>query len=130
MPDVVPEREYFERVLDERRRAHEAQHIAHDRMHEAENTSAIVAHSDMERRLEAMNELREEVLTDRAKYLLREVYDARHKELEVRNETGEKELRKDLDDLKRRFAILVGVSLVLVPLAGVLGAAVMRIFGF
>jgi hypothetical protein len=96
--------------------------------------------TEMDRRLEELNNLRNEVLIDRQRYLSRDVYDAGHQAITAkvdqiedtaneRREAQRIEMQRQIDDLKRRFAILAGAGLVLVPLAGVIGAAISRAFG-
>ena len=104
--DDVSLREYIERIL-----------AGHDEKHRAEQQELNRAQDELERRLAELNQLRDEVLTDRQRFITREVHEAKHKELQTQ-----------IDDLKRSRAVLVGVGLVMVPLSGLVGAAIMRAF--
>lgn len=121
--DVVPLRDYFE-----------AQFMALERANEAKT-------KELDRRLEELNQLRDEVVTDRQRFMPRDVYDEGHRSLMAKVEQLEHgdaerreqlriDLQRQIDDLKRRSAIMVGVGLVLVPLAGLIGAAIAKSFGF
>jgi len=96
--------------------------------------------NDLDRRLEDLNRLRQEVITDRERFLPRDVYDEGHRALILKIETLQNtasdqreamriDYQRQLDELKRRFAMLAGVALVMVPLAGVIGAAIAKGFG-
>jgi len=100
-------REYVERIFI----GHDEKHGAEQRVHENEQ-------NELDRRLGELNQLRDEVLTDRARFITREV-----------NEAYRKELQTQIDDLKRSRAVMAGVALVLIPIAGIVGAAIMRAFG-
>lgn len=62
-------REYLERLLEERDRHTDARFLAADRAVE-------LARSELARRLTELNQLREEVLSDRSRFVTQSVYDA------------------------------------------------------
>ena len=65
---------YTDRVLELFREAHQREHAA---IREA----LAVAQKDVDRRLEAMNHMREQINEERSHYLSREMYDREHKSL-------------------------------------------------
>ena len=100
----------------------------HEKMHHqlAENVRTSLASNDV--RLAGMNEFRQTIEDVVAKTLTRDEYDRRHDEL-IRTMAAEsKDKQRQIDDMKRRFAILTGVALVLVPLSGLIGAAITKAF--
>ncbi len=62
--------EFFDRVLEE-----------HDKAHMAEHKGVELAAKELERRLDGLNELRTEVVQDRAMYLTLSTYEAKHQAL-------------------------------------------------
>ncbi len=58
-------------------RSHEREHVLGDK-------ALALAAGDVNRRLEAMNELREQITSERGLYLTRETYDDKHNSLEQR----------------------------------------------
>lgn len=97
---TVSLREYIEAIIAERDKAVQA------------------AYRSMELRLDKLNELRSEVQQDRTEFLRIDVYDTKHEALS-----------KQLDDLASWRLKATGVFLVLVPLSGVIGAAIMKVLG-
>jgi len=73
--DDVPLREFIERILDEREKAHNATFQA--AMREADNKA-----KELERRLEGLNELRQEVTSDRSNFVTRTEWALRHDSME------------------------------------------------
>jgi hypothetical protein len=71
--DLDPYR-YTEKLLELFREAHQREHSA---LREA----LLQAQKDVDRRLEAMNHLREQINAERSTYLPREVYDREHRAL-------------------------------------------------
>jgi len=57
---------------------------SHFREHSIEREAVQLAHADMDRRLNEMNRLKEQMAASDAKYIPRPEYDANHKTLEVR----------------------------------------------
>jgi len=64
--DVDTLKEYVERILDEQTEARK------------------IAKAEVDRRLDAMNELRDQIDSERGRYVEREMYDQRHQDLERR----------------------------------------------
>jgi anti-sigma-K factor RskA len=115
-------REYIERILEERDKA------------------VQVAYRNLEQRLDKLNELRAEVQQDRGQFLRLDVYDEKHDQLrkaltdmedrlevEIKNGVAMNSARLDnLDSWRLKAG---GAFLILVPLAGLIGAAIMKAFG-
>jgi hypothetical protein len=120
--NTVSLREYIERIFDERDKA------------------VQVAWRTMEMRLDKLNELRAEVTADRGQFLRTDVYEERHEtlrkavsgiedrmRLEIKAATASSTAR--IDNLESWRLKATGVFLVLVPLAGIIGAAITKAFG-
>lgn len=118
---TVTLRHYIERVLEEREKA------------------VALAYQAMNQRIERLNELRDEVQKDRGQFLRMDVYDEKHEALEKSVHELERTLTATLGENSRRLhqridaleswrLKAVGVFLVLVPLSGLIGAAIMRAF--
>jgi len=73
-PDV-PLREYIERIFDERQKAL-------DVAFKAQEQALRLASNNLELRLEKLNELRNEVTSDRGNFLTRDRYESQHSALE------------------------------------------------
>ena len=101
-------RSYLERVLDERDNRYLERW-------ESQRREVSLAQREMERRLEALNELRNQVLEDRVRFVLRAVHDS---------EMDARDLR--LNALENFRAKAIGAGAVLALLAGAVGAAVAR----
>ena len=122
MPDNVPLREYVERIFSERQ-------AALDLAFAAQQEALRVANEAIESRLEKLNELRQEVTADRGQYLTRTEYEAKHDALEAQlmaRMNAVDDRVKSLEGWKFRAS---GTFLVLVPLAGLIGAAILKAFG-
>lgn len=120
--NTVPLKHYIERILEERQRALE------------------VLAAGMERRLDNLNELRQDVEKDRGQFLRLDVYDEKHEALEKAVLELERTLTKAIrdgisanshriDNLEAWRLKAVGAALILIPLAGLIGAAIMKAFG-
>ena len=120
--ETVPLKEYIERIIDERDKA------------------VQVAYRNMEQRIERLNELRAEVQEDRGQFLRLDSYAEQHEALEKTVTELERRFVRDLADrtsaLHARIDGLeswrlkaTGIFLVLVPLAGLIGAAIIKAFG-
>ena len=129
--ELVTLREYLEQIAEEREKAHLV-------VHEMDRRSVIEAQRTIEKRLELLNELRETVIADRSQFLRLDVFDQKHNSLEERVRLHERQAatQSEVQALLARIDILeswrlraTGIFLVLVPLAGVIGAAIMRAFG-
>ncbi len=120
--DSVPLREYVERIFDERDKALQA------------------AYTVLEQRLEALNELRQQVIQDRQEFVRTDVYEEKHEAIvkhmndvdqftrtQIREATAALDQR--IDDLESWRLKATGVFLVLVPLAGVIGAFIVHSLG-
>jgi allophanate hydrolase subunit 1 len=86
--DDVSLREHLEAILD-----------SHDRAHAAEHKAVELAALGLERRLEGLNELRSEVVTDRSLYVSVVYYEAKHQALVDR-------LERIAADLEERRTLL------------------------
>ena len=106
----VPIRTYIERIFDERDERYKERW-------EAQRREVSLAQREMERRLEALNELRNQVLEDRGRFLLRDVYDA-EMAAQASRFTGLENFR----------AKSVGVGLVLLAVAGIIGGVISKAF--
>ena len=103
-------RSYLERVLDERDNRYLERW-------ESQRREVSLAQREMERRLEALNELRNQVLEDRGRFVLRDVHDS---EMDARDAR--------LVALENFRAKATGAGIVLGLFAGAVGAAVARAF--
>ncbi len=126
----VPLREYVERIFDEREKALT---VALAGQQEA----LRVASKELESRLATLNELREDVTKDRVLLISRAEYEAKHSALQAQVEALAEALTSDLKGVRAgldgRLSGLeswrlraTGVFLVLLPIAGLIGAAVAR----
>ncbi len=88
--DDVSLRDYIERLFVEHQRAHTVEFASTE---EARRE----AQADVQRRLEGLNELRNEVLKDRNQFLRADVYDQRHEVLANRLEVLERQAIKDTE---------------------------------
>ena len=121
-PDWVSLREYIERLTDQRWTAHQA-------VHDHEQRALAQAREVVDGRLANLNELRADVITDRGRFVSREVYDADLKSEIAAREKDIESQQIQIDDLKRSRSVMIGVGLVLVPIAGVIGAVIVRVLG-
>ncbi len=64
MKDEISLRDYIEAILD-----------SHDRAHAAEHKAVELAAQEMERRVEGLNQLRQDVITDRGQFVRRDLLD-------------------------------------------------------
>ncbi len=79
---------------------------------EREKTSELTAHN-LELRLQNLNELREQVLSDRTRYLDSAVYNQMHKALDAR-----------VSKVENAQSRLIGVGATLIILSGAVGAVI------
>jgi hypothetical protein len=115
----VPLREYIERIFDEKQKALELAFAAQQKALE-------LATRSMELRLEKLNELRSEVTRDRSQFVRQDVFEGKQDSLEKSIHDLEKAIITRLDFLEGWRLRAVGIFLVLLPLAGVIGAAIMK----
>ncbi len=87
-PNDVPLRDYIERLFVEHQRAHTVEHAS---IEEARREAA----DDIKRRLGELNQLRSEVVQDRAQFLRSDVYDQKHDALQARVTKLEQQSIKD-----------------------------------
>ena len=80
-------------------REHEAAERAHRREHDADQRAINLAVQGIDRRLDELNQLRKEVVTDRSMFLSSETYAAEHNGLKI-------ELRTKVDALGQRIDAL------------------------
>lgn len=114
-------REHIEAVLAERWQAHDREHAdiseALTLAREASERALVEARVEINARLDKLNELRSEVLTDRSEYVRREVFDQ-----------GAAIRDQRLDVLENWRSKATGASVVLVLFAGTIGAAIAKVF--
>lgn len=89
----------------------ESRWLAHDREHAALAESIKVARMVVDARLERLNELRSEVIEDRGEFIRRDIFDAR------------------VGIIENWKSKATGVGLVIVVIAGTIGALVSRAIG-
>lgn len=73
-PDSVSLREFFERVMGQQEEHMEIRFTALDK-------ALALSRDEMNRRLESLNELRQQVVNDRSQFMRMDVYESKHKEL-------------------------------------------------
>jgi hypothetical protein len=83
---------------------------AHERIHEAELRTNLTTDAAISLRLEKLNELRQEVLEDRAQFVRHDVFNTA------------------IEPLREFRSRAVGAAAILTLVSGVIGAAVMRVF--
>lgn len=83
---------------------------------------------DLKNRLERLNELRDEVTSDRQQFMTKAVYEHMHKALEDRMNKGFETSQREFERLSAFQSRTIGALLVLVPLSGILGGVVTHIF--
>ena len=123
----VSPREFLDRLIQEQRRYFEqrfTEHEAHhDRDRDAGNRAIQEARERVEQRLEALNELRTEVVSDRTQFVKSEVFDARLHQAETDRARLQEDLGKIREELARQkgrsaaYAAVLAVALVIVPVA-------------
>jgi hypothetical protein len=118
----VTTREYLERICAERSkrvvdRITGAEELYSQRF-EMQDNALKLATKTLELRLEKLNELRAEVLQDRARYITLDAYDARHAPIEARIKAIELWNSKV-------YGAALGIALV----GGISGSIVTKIFG-
>lgn len=109
--NTVTLREYIEAIMTERDRALTA-------AFQAQQSALNLATRNLELRLEKLNELRQEVTQDRANYITRDKSEAEAQATDVR-----------LSALENWRSRATGAAVILGLFAGVIGAALMRVFG-
>lgn len=106
---------FFYRLLAEHQRQHDIERAAEERRVDAEKAT-------IEHRLEALNELRDEVLKDRSQFLQVATYDARHDQLQEEVNRLKFDLARVEKDLSRAqgrnaaFAVVLTIFLVLLSI--------------
>ncbi len=94
-PVAIQLKEHIERILDER-----------DKRTQSEKEA--IAH-----RLENLNNLREQVMQDRASFMSKAVFEQMHKDVERR-----------MAELENTLSRMTGVGMVLIVVSGIVGAAI------
>lgn len=94
-PDTVPLKEYLESILIEKEKP------------------SLIANEGLLRRLESLNELRNEVPTDRSRFLSKDLYEQMHVSLLDR-----------VSKIETAQSKLIGGFAVVIVVAGILGAVV------
>jgi len=111
MTDVAL-REYLERLIEEVRERDDARWDSHRREHEMLKQALDAAYNSQADKLEQMNEMRTQILSERGEFLKKGEYNIAHEQLETR--LGKVE-NKD-SNLDGRFwmlgTVLVGLSIV------------------
>lgn len=119
----VPFRDHFNELSEERLRRFSDLWVAHMRVHDQEAVSRAESARRIDARLEALNELRSEVITDRSRLVSREVFDARVESVNSRLDVLQEQIAEWRGQGK-------GVSLVTTAIVGVVGfvATVLAIY--
>lgn len=120
--DTVSLQAHIERIFTERQAAIDAAFAAAQQSQRDRNVS-------IDERLEKLNELRQEVTADRGQYMTRSEYEAKHDALEASIQAIAAAIDARLKAMEGWRFRASGIFLVLVPLAGVIGAAIVRAFG-
>ena len=129
--DTVSLRQYVDTNFELRDRALKIQQ-------EASEQALLLATRTLETRLAQLNELRSEVTSDRSNFITRVEFAALMERVGViTNQYVTREMydaqsdsrNKRIEALERWQAKLVGIGIILVLLAGVIGAGIMKLFG-
>jgi hypothetical protein len=129
--DTVSLRQYVDTNFELRDRALKIQQ-------EASEQALLLATRTLETRLAQLNELRSEVTSDRSNFITRVEFAALVERVGViTNQYVTREMydtqsdsrNKRIEALERWQAKLVGIGIILVLLAGVIGAGIMKLFG-
>jgi hypothetical protein len=118
--DPVTLRQFFERIIEERSKAHSAELSAVREAQGLRDQALQEAKRDMDRRLEGMNEFRAEIERVQATFLRRDEYTISHTGLEKRLNDSEDASDKRMRALERLVWIGVGIALVINLMAGYL----------
>jgi len=94
---------------------------AHERIHEMEQEAVMLARKDVDRRLEEMNQFREQIGRERGEFMRRDVYDQQHNTLREALDVRLKVLETSKSNLEGRLwmvgagvsAVVVGINLFL-----------------
>jgi len=104
-PGHVCEREYLERIMDERCKLIDAQFDMVRQRFDATAEALVYAERVMETRLHSLNQLREQVESNTRVYLRQDVYDAKT----LRYDEWIESVNKDLTIMKTRSIIYTGI---------------------
>lgn len=140
---VVQLREYIERIFDERQ-------LCLNQLLDAHAQAVKSTAKALERRLDILNHWREEVVkdrelmrtelvSDREKFLPKILYDQMHRSIEARLDRVEQSFIEKLTTIADQWdsrivsvektqARYIGMGLILIPLAGILGGLVTHVF--
>ena len=120
MPDgLVPLQEFLDRLT-------EAAHDAHKSVHAQEAIARDEAAKRIDARLEQLNELRSEVITDRGRFVNREAFDAKLEAIDARINA----LHDQITEWKGRGQGLSMTASLVVGAVGLVGALVALYFAF
>jgi hypothetical protein len=104
--DDVSLRDYIEAILD-----------SHDRAHAAEHKAVELAAAEMERRVEGLNQLRQDVITDRGQFVTKDVVDELLKAAAERNHARDEKTAQLADTLEAKTqALAEAIDLRIKPL--------------
>ena len=81
MPDPVSEFCRVEKLITHERELREMWQGLHLKMHTAEVIDRVTAKTEIDRRLEGMNELRAQIQTERGSYVTRDMFGQQHDSL-------------------------------------------------
>ena len=87
-------RKYFESLINERE-------LRHEQRFKSTQEALTTAFKEMERRLEALNHLREEVNHDRSVFLRADIYNTHHKSLQSDIDSVQKEVGGKIDSVQK-----------------------------
>lgn len=103
--------------IEHERELRESWQVGHNLLHEAEDKALDIASKEIDRRLEGMNQIREQINNERGMYVTREVYDEQHNALRDMMDTRLKVLETMKSNMEGRlWAMGAGVSAVVVAI--------------
>lgn len=94
----------MESAINHERELREAWQLAHAQQHAAEAEALRMARVDIDRRLDAMNQLRDQITQERGTFLARDLYDREH--LRLRKEFDDRLKRLETSDANLQGRIL------------------------
>lgn len=122
--------------------AHAREHTNHERIHKVENDQVEEAKRVMNLRLDAMNEFRSALADQSNKAVTRDIFDQRAESVDSRlgriesNLIGREAFSREINQLDEKIDILntwkskaTGAAIILTLVAGVIGAAILKVFG-
>ena len=132
--EEVTLREFLESLLVERQRADVSRWVAHEQMHIQLEQARNIASQDINRRLDEMNQFREQINRERGEFLTKENFFTKHDELNRRIESVTGGISKQVDDLRIAKSNLDGrmwmLGWVIVAVSGAITTIINLIFKY